>query len=141
MFTASHLRAPARDRSILVVVLVAMAATAWALLLAWDATPYGRYLHHDTPSGLGSPLELSLFVVGWTVMIVAMMLPTAIPLVVTFGALVRRRRRSWALVGLVVVGYLAVWSLFGSIAWIGDRGIHAAVDAVPFLTTYPQIIL
>src|SRR6476469_7532471 len=98
MFTASHLRAPVRDRAILAAVLIAMAATAWVLLLAWDATPSGRYLHHDTPSGLGTPLELSLFVVGWTVMIVAMMLPTAIPLVVTFGALVRRRQRSWALI-------------------------------------------
>ena len=63
-------------------------------------------------------------------MIVAMMLPTAIPLLVTFGALVRRRRSPGVLVALAVVGYVVTWTAFGLVAWIGDRGVHAAVDAI-----------
>jgi predicted metal-binding membrane protein len=141
MFSASHLRAPARDRTIFVAVLGLLAATAWLVLWAWDTSPYGRYLHHDAPSGLGTPIELGLFVVGWALMIVAMMLPTSIPLVATFGMLVRRRRRPRLLVGLVIVGYVATWTAVGLAAWVGDRGIHAAVDAIPWLAANPQIVL
>lgn len=141
MFSASHLRVRARDRSILVALLTTITATAWAVLWLWDASPYGRYLHHDAPSGLGTPLELGLFVVGWMLMIVAMMLPTGIPLVATFGALVGRRRRPRLLVGLLILGYLATWTAVGLFAWLGDRGVHLAVDAVPWLAANPQYVL
>jgi predicted metal-binding membrane protein len=141
MFTASHLRVPTRDRTILVLLLAMLAATAWLVLWTWDASPYSRYLHHDTPSGLGTPLQLGLFALGWALMIVAMMLPTSIPLVVTFGALVQRRRRPRLLVGLVIAGYLATWTAIGLVAWIADRGVHATVEAVPWLTANPQYVM
>jgi predicted metal-binding membrane protein len=141
VFTASHLRRPVRDRGILIALLIGLAGTAWAVLLVWDASPYGRYLRHDTPTGLGTPTELGLFVLGWTVMIVAMMLPTAIPLLVTFRAIVGRRPHPGELLTLAILGYLAVWTMVGLVAWIGDRGIHATVDAVPLLSTHPQLVL
>ena len=141
MFTASHLRSPARDRTLLIALLAMLTLTAWLVLWAWDASPYGRYLHHDTPSGLGTPIELGLFVTGWALMIVAMMLPASIPLVATFGALVGRRRRPRQLVGLVILGYLVTWTAIGLVAWLGDRGTHAAVDAIPWLGANPQVIL
>jgi predicted metal-binding membrane protein len=141
MFSASHLRVPFRDRTLLIALLAMLAATAWLVLWLWDASPYGRYLHHDAPSGLGTPLELGLFVIGWALMILAMMLPTAIPLLATFGALVGRRRRPGLLVGLVIAGYVVTWTAFGLAAWIGDRGVHATVEAVPWLAANPQFVL
>ncbi len=87
------------------------------------------------------PLEASLFVVGWVLMIIAMMLPSSVPLVMTFGALVGRRPRPGRLVGLLLLGYLAVWGTFGLAAWVADRGIHAAVDALPWLADHPQLIM
>lgn len=141
MFTASHLRVPARDRTILVVLVTALAATAWLVLWLWDASPYRRYLHHDAPTGLGTALELGLFVVGWLLMIVAMMLPTVIPLLATFRALVGTRRRPGVLTGAVILGYLVTWTAFGLVAWIGDRGVHAMVDAVPWLAANPRFVL
>jgi len=74
-------------------------------------------------------------------MIVAMMLPSSVPLIVTFRALVARRRRPARLVLLLLVGYLLVWGAFGLGAWLADRGVHAAVDAVPWLATHPQLII
>ena len=141
MFSASHLRVPARDRSILLTLVAGIAAIAWLVLWLWDASPYGRYLHHDTPTGLGTPLELGLFVIGWALMIVAMMLPTAIPLLATFGALVGRRRQPHLLIGLAILGYIVTWTAFGLVAWIADRGIHATVEADPWLAAHPQLIL
>ena len=140
MFAPAHLRAPRRDRAILGGSLAALAAAAWLALWVWGASPYARYLHHD--DGVG-PLaaQASLFAVGWVLMIVAMMLPSSVPLVMTFGALVRRRRRPGALVGLLLAGYLSVWAAFGLAAWVLDRGIHAAVGTVPWLAAHPELIL
>ena len=140
MFSPAHLRAPLRDQAILGGLLVALAASAWLALWVWGASPYGRYLHHE--GGLGPlPLEAALFAAGWVLMIIAMMLPSSVPLVMTFGLLVRRRRRPGALVALLLAGYLAVWAGFGLGAWLLDRGIHAAVDALPWLAAHPQLIL
>jgi predicted metal-binding membrane protein len=140
MFAPAHLRAPRRDRAILVALLVLLALAAWLALWWLESTPYGRYLHHDGGSG---PLvvEAGLFAVGWLLMIIAMMLPSSVPLVMTFGALVGRRRRPGQLVLLLLVGYLVVWGGFGVAAWLADRGIHAAVDAWPWLAEHPQVII
>jgi predicted metal-binding membrane protein len=140
MFAPAHLRAPRRDRAILGGSLAALALAAWLALWLWGASPYARYLHHD---GEGGPLaaQATLFAAGWVLMIVAMMLPSSVPLVMTFGALVRRRRRPAALLGLLLAGYLAVWTGFGLAAWLFDRLIHAAVDAMPWLAAHPELIL
>jgi predicted metal-binding membrane protein len=139
MFAPAHLRAPRRDRAILGAALGALAIAAWLTLWVWEGSPYGHYLHHSD-GGL-EPIEASLFALGWVLMIVAMMLPSSVPLVVTFAALVRRRRRPGQLVVLLLAGYLLVWGAFGLAAWIADRGIHAAVDALPWLAEHPQIII
>jgi predicted metal-binding membrane protein len=138
----AHL-APVRPepyRAILLVALAGSVAIAGAALLLWQASPYGRYLHHE--GGFAPlPLEAALFAVGWALMVVAMMLPSSVPLVATFAALVRRRPHPALLVALVVVGYVVTWTAFGLVAWLLDRFVHAAVDAIPFLQTYPQLIM
>ena len=60
---------------------------------------------------------------------------------VTFAALVGRRARPGRLVVLLLLGYLLVWGGFGLAAWAADRGVHAAVDALPWLAAHPQLIL
>jgi predicted metal-binding membrane protein len=140
MFAVAHLRDPRRDRAILAGSLVALSGLAWLSLWAWSASPYGRYLHHE--GGVAPlPIEAILFSLGWVLMIVAMMLPSSVPLVVTFGALVGRRPRPRRLVLLLLAGYLVVWGAFGLAAWVLDRGIHAAVDALPWLAAHPQLIM
>ena len=140
MFAVGHLRDPRRDRAILAGSLVALSGLAWLTLWIWAASPYGRYLHHD--GGIAPlPVEAALFSLGWLLMIVAMMLPSSVPLVVTFGAIVCRRPQPRLLVALLVAGYLAIWGAFGLAAWVLDRGIHAAVDASPWLTAHPQLIM
>ena len=143
MFAPAHLRVPGRDRAILVTTLVAIAVVAWIALWFWEGSPYGHYLHHDRLDGASASLAVgaTAFTVGWTLMIVAMMLPSSVPLVVTFGALVSRRRQPARLVALLLVGYLLVWAGFGFVAWTADRIVHAAVEALPWLAERPQLII
>jgi predicted metal-binding membrane protein len=140
MFLASHLRDARRDRAILLGSLGALTVVAWTSLWLWEGSPYRDFLGHA--GGVGPlPLEATLFSLGWVLMIVAMMLPSSVPLVLTFRALVGRRERPGLLVALLLLGYLAIWTAFGLGAWLLDRGIHAAVDAVPWLAQHPQVII
>jgi len=140
MFLATHLRDARRDRAILLGSLGALTLVAWTSLWIWERSPYRDFLGHA--GGVGPvPLEATLFSLGWVLMIVAMMLPSSVPLVLTFRALVGRRNRPGLLVALLLLGYLAIWTGFGLGAWVLDRGIHAAVDAVPWLGEHPQVII
>jgi len=139
MFTSQHLRSPRRDRAILGGSLGALALVAWLSLGVWSASPYGAYLRHDV---VGANLfDLSVFTAGWVLMIVAMMLPSTIPLVLVFAGVVSRRPGPGVLVALLLAGYLSVWAAMGAAAWLADRAIHAAVDAWPWLAGHPQLIM
>lgn len=140
MFAPAHLRVPSRDRAILIGSLVGLAITAWLSLWIWNGSSYATYLNHDTVS-TSAVLGVVIFTLGWSLMIVAMMLPSSVPLVVTFGALVARRARPRRLVALLLLGYLLVWAAFGLAAWAADRGVHAAVEAVPWLAANPKLII
>lgn len=113
---------------------------AWLALWQWDRSPEARYLHHATAGGPAPLLETSLFVAGWTVMTVAMMLPTALPLLAVFAGIASRRRAPVALVGLVVLGYLVTWTAFGAGVYVADRVLHLTVEATPWLAHHPQLI-
>jgi predicted metal-binding membrane protein len=71
---------------------------------------------------------LAFFVAGWTLMTVAMMLPTSLPLVAFFRTLVRERAQRGSLVLLLVLGYLTVWVAFATLAHANDQAIHLAVE-------------
>jgi predicted metal-binding membrane protein len=128
-------------RRLLVVALATLSVAAWVSLWLWGHSADARFLHHEsTASAAAGPTEAALFVAGWAVMIVAMMLPTSLPLVATFGALVARRRQPALLVGLVVVAYVGLWTAFGLVLYFGDRLVHVTVDAMPWLAAHPALI-
>jgi predicted metal-binding membrane protein len=56
-----------------------------------------------------------------------MMLPTALPLLRLFDRLTAARPNRLALIGLLVAGYLLVWSGFGVAAHLLDAWLHATV--------------
>lgn len=123
------------DRRKLVAGLVGvLSVLAWISLWVWGQSPYGRYLsHHSLEEVRGDVLLAAIFVAGWTLMIVAMMLPTSIPLVTLFAMLTRDRRSRHQLLALLVAGYLAVWGAFGLLVYIADWAIHGAVDQSSWL--------
>lgn len=133
-------------RRILAAVLIGLVALAWYVLLLWSNSPYARYLGHealaDLPTVWGSQslLHLSVFIGGWTLMTVAMMLPTSLPLITLFDRVVRRRPLHHQLVMLLLTGYLGVWLAFGAVAYLGDWLVHEAVEHSLWLLSHPWLI-
>ena len=107
----------------------------WITLWVWEQSPYGRYLNHQELADLdlGSLNQAGLYVGGWCLMVVAMMLPTSLPLIEMFRRLTRGRDDHRLLVALLIAGYLAVWLGFGLVAHIFDWSLHELVADVPFL--------
>ena len=107
---------------------VSMAALAFVIISAWIYTLAGPALPapESGMSGMAMPMDWgpghAFFVfVMWWVMMVAMMLPSAAPMVLLFSALKRSRGESEALPyqsPAFVAGYLAVWGAF-SLAAVG----------------------
>src|SRR4051812_38805694 len=122
------LRAPA-DRRWHRLALGVVILAAWGALAVWGASPYAGLLDHGEigESGLPPILALAIFVVGWTLMTVAMMLPSSLPLVNLFRRFVAHRADGGRLLLLLLIGYLGVWSYFGALAYVGDGALHALV--------------
>ncbi|MFQ5937715.1 MAG: DUF2182 domain-containing protein [Acidiferrobacterales bacterium] len=124
-------------RSYFLPAMGALITLAWLTLWIWDRSPYGRYLTHeqlgelDLQSGILVPAVL--YVAGWTLMTVGMMLPSTLPLVEIFRRLTLRRADQAQLVTLLIVGYLAVWLAFGVAAHVFDLGLHKLFDRSAWL--------
>ena len=78
-------------RNLFVPALVTLVFLAWVTLWFWEGSPYGRFLNHaelgelSLRQGTGRLLlQAGLYVAGWTLMTVAMMLPTTLPLLEIF---------------------------------------------------------
>jgi predicted metal-binding membrane protein len=127
------------QRNMLMPLLLALIALAWATLWVWGHSPYGRFLTHEalrvTDVSYGGAVPL--IIAGWTVMIIAMMLPTSLPLMVMFHRMTRQRTDRGRLVCLVIAGYLLIWMLFGIVAVLGDGVLHTAVERTHGLRPMP----
>src|SRR5215510_8981955 len=77
-----------------------------------------------TLSGLG------VFVTVWTVMMGAMMLPSAAPMILTFAAVQARRDRNVAVPSwMFVAGYLLVWAYAGLVVYaLLQTGLQTSKD-------------
>jgi predicted metal-binding membrane protein len=80
-----------------------------------------------------------LFVGAWTVMTVAMMLPTSVPLIATFDTIAGERRDRPLLVALVIVGYIAAWALVGLVVYGAGAIVQGLVVASPWLQTHTYV--
>jgi predicted metal-binding membrane protein len=94
--------------ALIALAFLIVAAVAWALTIA------GSGSMDDMTMGLGS---IGPFVSAWTVMMAAMMLPSATPLVFEFARNAEGRRGWQAATALLGVMYLGVWLAFGLVCY------------------------
>jgi predicted metal-binding membrane protein len=90
------------------LVVLAVAGVAWAAMV--------RQSHSMAGMDMGrGPIES--FAATWAVMMAAMMLPSAIPVVLEFARTAERRRGWQVATGVLAVTYLGLWLMFGVVCY------------------------
>lgn len=85
--------------------------------------------------------DVVLTFVMWAVMMAAMMVPSASPMLLMVSATARRRQASPYLVtGLFLLGYLVVWTLFSALAAGGQWGLHSTALLSPAMVSTSPIL-
>ena len=131
-----------RDRAIVVVGLALATVLAWAYTIHLAGAMRGgmgtaMVMAEPHPAPWGAT-ELAATFVMWTIMMVAMMVPSAAPMILLFTSLARRRRqRSDAAVyaTMFVLGYLLVWTGFSLVATLAQWALHDAALITPGMAT------
>jgi predicted metal-binding membrane protein len=119
-------RLVSRDRLIVLASLAAVAGLAWLWLLRAP-------MHH--PMDAWSLASLVPTFVMWALMMVAMMLPSAAPMILLYARFARHAGSTKALanVGLFASAYLAIWCAFSLAAallqaWLVSSAAISAMD-------------
>ena len=112
-----------RDRVIVVTALLSVIALSWL----WIALGAGMDMSAVEMTRMPRDMVMTpavwtagyaaLMVSMWWVMMVAMMLPSATPMLLIFARVSRRERaaeRPWVSTGIFAVGYLAAWACFSA---------------------------
>lgn len=124
---------------------MALAALATLIVLSW------LYLFHEagkmqdiTPEMAMPSMQtwgaadlLAVFVM-WSIMMIAMMLPSAAPMILWFSKVNQHRQDNpHACTAMFVAGYVAVWAGFSVLATLAQWGLHAAALQSPLAATAP----
>src|ERR1044071_574314 len=99
------------ERVALAMAVGLVAAAAWAVL--WSASPnFHGILHVHGRTEIAGAFQLSsllMFVVAWTGMSLAMMLPTSLPVLAALHTFASERPDRALVITLAAMGYLAAW--------------------------------
>ena len=106
------------QRNLILGVLLALALGAWGVLI-WQSG-----MMDEDAMGLTMGMSAPLFMALWAAMMVAIMFPTAAPMILTFAKVQTTRRergQQFVPVWLFVGAYIALWSATGLVAYIVGR--------------------
>ncbi len=134
-----------RDRFIILGGLVAITILAWAYMFYLAANMAGMDMDMAAMSQLQPWRVTDIFLtfIMWSVMMVAMMTPSATPMVLTYAQINRQRQakmQPYAPTGLFLAGYLLVWVGFSALATLFQWGLHSAALLSPMMVTTSPIV-
>lgn len=117
-------------------------AGAWLVALVAELTGSAGLLHHHALIEGGTPIWVAvpLFVGGWFVMVVAMMLPPSLSTLRRVERLSAFQPRSTMARAIFLGAFLLAWTVFGLAAFAGDDVLHHLVDATPWLSARSWLI-
>src|SRR6476646_947315 len=133
----------------LLVSLIAVTAIAWAFTLYPMGASIGTAMREmegmamedmamDSMAAGWSFAGLLIFVTVWTIMMVAMMLPAAAPMILIFASAQARRDRHVAIpTWIFVAGYILVWAAAGLGAYVLDQAFTKLVSSQASLDPGP----
>ena len=139
-----------RDRLILLAALAATTLLAWgymarearAMSLTGACCCAGMSMSGPNTQPWSPATLLPLFLM-WAEMMVAMMLPSAAPMILTFAKVQRNRReqeRPFVATGFFVLGYLAIWTGFSALASVLQWALHAKALLSPMMVSTSPVL-
>lgn len=138
-----------RDRLVVAAGLAVLALLAWAYLayLAWDMQHMDMSdIHMDMDMAMpmmrawGAAEYLLMFAM-WAVMMAAMMIPSAAPMILMFARVNRERRarqRPYVPTAVFLAGYLTVWTAFSAAATLLQGALLGAALVSPMMVSTSQ---
>jgi predicted metal-binding membrane protein len=117
-----------RARAVILGSLLVLAAAAWTVLVWQSSTTGMAEVENMLTMDMGVPLFLAI----WVAMMVAMMFPTAAPMIVTFAHIQQgkqRRGKPYVPTWVFVSSYLAIWTSFGALAYAAALGATVLADS------------
>ncbi len=135
-----------RDRAVVLAGLAGVTGLAWIYLL-FAAAEMGPGLGTAMQVRPWTGLDFLLMFLMWAVMMVAMMVPGAAPMILLFAAIHRKQRGkqrepgdSFASVSAFAAGYIAVWSAFSLAATLLQWGVEQAALRSPIMVGNSPIL-
>ncbi len=134
------------DRAVVIGGIVGIVVIAWTYILyltsdSMNMASSGTMMAQMRPWGAA---DFTLTFIMWAVMMTAMMVPSAAPMILLFADLQRRRKAQqhpYVPASAFLLGYLAVWFSFAAGASVFQWGLHSATllspqmaSANPFLS-------
>ena len=130
-----------RDRAIVLGGIVGLTALAWLDL--WRRAG-GMVMDTGLPPHTAwSFADLGAAAVMWGVMMIAMMLPSAVPMLLLFSSVQRKRRAQGAAVvptGLFAAGYLLIWLAWSGLAAALQWALQGLLLLSPHLITTSTLL-
>jgi predicted metal-binding membrane protein len=130
------------ERAYLLTEMTAVSALAWIYLIRMpmSVTDFGSVAARIA-APLPSPVvDFSICFLMWAVMMVAMMLPSASPMVLTYARLASGRDGVSILwTWMFAAGYLAVWTAFSVAATVAQLALARAAVLTNALTVAPIV--
>lgn len=120
MATGSSSERLKRQRNVILASLLTLAAISWVVVLRQPSMMAG--------TGLTMEMTVPLFLAAWVAMMVAMMFPTAAPMILMFAAVSagkKQRSQPFVPTWVFVAAYLLVWIAFGALAYAIAVGAEA----------------
>jgi len=127
------------DRLVVLVCLLVVITLAWSYIVAGAGMGMSKMsVTGDLMSQTWTPLYFLLMLLMWFVMMVAMMLPSASPMILLFSAINRKndeRGHSVVSTGIFVTGYIAAWGGFSFIATSLQWWLEKMTLLTPMMTS------
>jgi predicted metal-binding membrane protein len=132
-----------RDRHIVIGGLVIVGLASWLYILTGAGMDMGEKSTMSggaitTMTSAWTPAYFALMLVMWWVMMVAMMLPSAAPMVLVFATVNRKSReqgRAYVPTGFFSAGYLVAWGGFSLVAVVLQWGLERLALLSPMMQT------
>jgi len=139
----NNLRSPVDSQAMLAISVLAIAGIAWFALWYLGHTLHGSvHVHevhvHDHAAAAATPQvpSMILFIAGWTMMTVAMMLPTTVPLLTVFRTITGQKPSRVRLTILVCLGYVVAWIGFGVLVFLAKTLLENLASSSEWLSRY-----